>query len=287
MATTAAPAEATAQNDKVLSEALAAASISDKDVEAKPELEEGEIEEEEEDDGSPKTVFDSAARFNLKHPLYAKWTLYFDSPQSKLTAKTEHTTIPNAGAHGGWLDDMRRVIEFDSVEEFWGLYNNIVPPSQLPGKANYYLFKDGILPAWEDAQNKNGGKWAIQVPRDKTKGQIDQMWLYTMLAAIGETFESGLDGSAPERSDLITGVIMSCRPGFYRIALWTRDAPDVSLTETDELMKRILTIGRYFKVSVLGYPESQKLVTGGYQTEVVFESHKDSERKGNKNKLTI
>ncbi|BEJ09246.1 hypothetical protein CcaverHIS641_0601610 [Cutaneotrichosporon cavernicola] len=275
-----------AQNEKVLSDALAAASLSDKDVETKPELEEGEIEEEE-DDGNPKTVFDSAARFNLKHPLYAKWTMYFDSLASKATTKTEQTSIPNASAHGGWLDDIRRVMEFDSVEEFWGLYNNIVPPSQLPGKANYYLFKDGIIPAWEDAQNKNGGKWAIQVPRDKSKAQIDQMWLYTMLAAIGETFESGVDGSAPERSDLVTGVIMSCRPGFYRIALWTRDAPDVSLPETDELMKRILTIGRYFKVSVLGYAEDQKLMTGGFQTEILFESHKDSERKGNKNKLTI
>jgi translation initiation factor 4E len=70
--------------------------------------------------------------------------------------------------------------------------------------------------------------------------------------------------------------------GSYRIALWTRDAPDTSLPETDPLMKRILTIGRYFKVTVLGYAEEQKLVTGGYQTELTFESHKDSEKKGNK-----
>jgi hypothetical protein len=59
------------------------------------------------------------------------------------------------------MEDIKRVINFDSVEEFWGyvipaygikdvnqlmfffnsLYNNIVPPSQLPQKANYYLFK--------------------------------------------------------------------------------------------------------------------------------------------------
>jgi len=39
------------------------------------------------------------------------------------------------------MDDIRKVVSFDSVEEFWGLYNNIVPPSQLPGKANYYLFR--------------------------------------------------------------------------------------------------------------------------------------------------
>lgn len=55
------------------------------------------------------------------------------------------------------MEDIKRVISFDSVEEFWGyvpfvidrarwlislsLYNNIVPPSALPQKANYYLFK--------------------------------------------------------------------------------------------------------------------------------------------------
>jgi translation initiation factor 4E len=36
------------------------------------------------------------------------------------------------------------------------------------------------MPAWEDPANKNGGKWAIQVPRDKTKTVIDKMWLYTV-----------------------------------------------------------------------------------------------------------
>lgn len=116
-----------------------------------------------------------------QHPLSSKWTLYFDSPQSKALPKTPQTSLTAPGGHsGGWLDDIRKVIEFDSVEEFWGVYHNIVSPSQLPGKANYYLFKNGIIPAWEDPQNKNGGKWAIQVPRDKSKATIDKAWLYTV-----------------------------------------------------------------------------------------------------------
>lgn len=78
------------------------------------------------------------------------------------------------------MDDIRKVASLSSVEEFWGLYNNIVPPSQLPEKANYYLFKDGIMPAWEDAANKDGGKWSLQLPRDKNKAVIDRMWLYTV-----------------------------------------------------------------------------------------------------------
>ena len=78
------------------------------------------------------------------------------------------------------------------------LYNNIVPPSQLPQKANYYLFKvcgnvclcspafltrvaqEGIIPAWEDDANKNGGKWSIQLPREKNRPYVDKMWLYTV-----------------------------------------------------------------------------------------------------------
>ena len=50
---------------------------------------------------------------------------------------------------GGWMEDIRKVVAFDSVEEFWGLYNNIVPPSQLPGKANYYLFKVRLPSHWD------------------------------------------------------------------------------------------------------------------------------------------
>jgi translation initiation factor 4E len=83
------------------------------------------------------------------------------------------------------MDDIRKVVAFNSVEEFWGLYNNVIPPSQLPGKANYYLFRDNIMPAWEDSANKDGGKWSIQVPREKCKGVVDKMWLYTVSWAVG------------------------------------------------------------------------------------------------------
>ncbi|WVQ86117.1 hypothetical protein IAT38_008285 [Cryptococcus sp. DSM 104549] len=302
MSITAIPPAAVTANANTLNNALAAVSISSSPSPSsktkelpKEQLEDGEIQENEvADDGKVKTVFDDASKFNVKHPLFSTWTLYFDSPQSKMLPKTPSSTPATPqGGHGGWMEDIRKVVSFDSVEEFWGLYNNIIPPSQLPGRANYYLFKDGIMPAWEDSQNKNGGKWSIQVPKDKSKGVIDKMWLYTMLAAIGETFETAVPGSeeaeapAPSQSDLITGVIVSPRPAFYRIAIWTRDAPDLSLPDTDALKARILAIGKHFKGSVLGYDLDQKLVQGGFQTEVTFESHKDSEKKGNKNKLQI
>lgn len=246
-----------------------------------------------------RTVFNDPTNFNVKHPLYSPWTLWFDSPATKgrnlpqtpmsSFPQTPVAQTPGGVAAQGWMEDIKRVITFDSVEEFWGLYNNIVPPSQLPQKANYYLFKEGIIPAWEDEANKNGGKWSIQLPRDKNRNVVDKMWLYTMLAAIGETFDplltSGEGGDAPQ--SLITGVIVSTRPQFYRISIWTRTAPTLAGGEDDKLRERIESIGRHFKIQVLGYSESQKLA-GALATEVEFLSHKDSEKKGKQaKKITV
>ncbi|EIN13685.1 eukaryotic translation initiation factor 4E [Punctularia strigosozonata HHB-11173 SS5] len=251
-----------------------------------------------------RTVFNDPTNFNVKHPLYSPWTLWFDSPATKgrnlpqtpsLSAfpSTPHPATP--GAAMGWMEDIKRVISFDSVEEFWGLYNNIVPPSQLPQKANYYLFKDGIIPAWEDDANKNGGKWSIQLPKDKNRPNVDKMWLYTMLAAIGETFDPLLSSSASSSSaypdSLVTGVIVSTRPQFYRISIWTRSAPqnpqgEPSSPEDAELRERIETMGKHFKTSVLGYSSDAKLA-GPLATEVEFLSHKDSEKKGKAKKIIV
>jgi len=276
-----------------LSAALADQTISTNDEEL---LEAGEIQEvdmQAQAEGI-KTVFSDPANFNVKHPLYSPWTLWFDSPATKgrnmpqtLVSAFPQTPIPQTpgvAAAQGWMEDIKRVISFDSVEEFWGLYNNIIPPSQLPQKANYYLFKEGIIPAWEDEANKHGGKWSIQLPKDKNRSNVDKMWLYTMLAAIGETFDpsptlTGGSGSA----SLITGVIVSTRPQFYRLSIWTRLAPS---EEEAGLRERIEGVGKHFKMSVLGYPEGARLA-GPLATEVEFLSHKDSEKKGKAKKLVV
>ena len=52
-------------------------------------------------------------------------------------------------------------------------------------------------------------------------------------------------------------------------------------------MASTLCVGKHFKTTVLGYEADQKLTTGGFQTEIVFDSHKDSEKKGSKNKITV
>merc|ERR1712118_34579 len=75
--------------------------------------------------------------FSKKHPLEHGWTLWFDNP----SGKQNHTT---------WGQTLRSVHTFNSVEDFWCLYNNIVPPSRLVHGADLHLFKEGVEPKWEE-----------------------------------------------------------------------------------------------------------------------------------------
>jgi translation initiation factor 4E len=120
--------------------------------------------------------------------------------------------------------------------------NNITPTSDLALKSDYHLFKKGVRPEWEDAQNKHGGKWAFQF-KDKKVINIDALWLHVMLAAIGENLED-------EEDNEVMGVVVNVRRGFYRIGLWTRTVgraiPDKG--RTPEQGKEVLQkIGKRFK----------------------------------------
>ncbi|KAL2891507.1 Eukaryotic translation initiation factor 4E-1 [Ceratocystis lukuohia] len=145
------------------------------------------------------TVFHDKDNFNVKHPLQNKWTLWFTKPPS---GKGEH-----------WNDLLKEVVTFDSVEEFWGIYNNIAPVSELAHKSDYHLFKTGVRPEWEDLRNKHGGKWSYQY-KEKRNIDIDTLWMHVMMAVIGETLEDEDDGE-------IQGVVVNVRKGFYRISVWT------------------------------------------------------------------
>jgi len=169
------------------------------------------------------TVFHSAENFNVKHPLMNKWTLWFTKP-------------PSGKGGNDWSELLKEVVTFDSVEEFWGIYNNISKTSELSLKSDYHLFKAGVRPEWEDIQNKNGGKWSYQF-KEKRAVAIDDLWLQVMLAAIGETLET-------DEAKEVMGVVVNVRKAFYRIGVWTRTTGG---GKTGGNKDALMEIGKRFK----------------------------------------
>ncbi|KAK2747377.1 eukaryotic translation initiation factor 4E [Onygenales sp. PD_40] len=198
-------------------------------------------------DAAPKgdtvTVFHDPNNFNVKHPLMNEWTLWFTKPPS--------------GKGDNWNELLKEVVTFNSVEEFWGIYNNISPTSELGLKADYHLFKKGVRPEWEDQQNKHGGKWSYSF-RDKRSVPIDDLWLHAQLAAIGETLENDGDNE-------VMGVVVNVRKAFFRIGLWTRTVGKSTSDgrSAEKGREVLLAIGRKFK-EVLRLKDNDVLEFSGH-----------------------
>jgi len=178
---------------------------------------------------------------NVKHPLKVSWTLWYDA---ELTGGRRPSQ---------WGDNIKQVYSFSSVEDFWRLYNNISLPSQLQFGCTYSVFKKGIEPKWEDPANEKGGKWTAII--GKTKGVLDRMWMWMLLACVGQVLE--------EDSEVICGAVVNVRRQQDKLCIWTRDAND-----KDGCMK----VGQALK-KALELPESFPL---GYQPHFAKGSNKNA-----------
>jgi len=142
-----------------------------------------------------------------KHPLQNSWVLWFDpgSFGHKNKAKT-------------WIETLEKIYTIKTVEDFWAVFKNIVPPQNIPSGSNYYIFKEGVQPQWEDSRNKMGGKWQVITNRSQ-RDKLNMMWENTLLLLVGEQF-AGVD------NDQICGAVVQNRNKGDKLSIWTSDHSD-------------------------------------------------------------
>nr|QBH73394.1 eukaryotic translation initiation factor 4e [Essigella californica] len=171
----------------------------------------------------------------VKHPLENRWTLWFYENKSK-----------------NWEENIKEVASFDTVEDFWCLFNHIKPPSHLSLHCDYNYFKNGIKPMWEDDKNTAGGRWLLQLPPAKNCPQVDEYWKNLIMSIIGEVYEHSCE---------INGAIVNVRSKGTKIAIWTSNA-------SKENGDNIIAIGKKIKE-----------VLGAQHEKLVYESHADTANK--------
>ncbi|CAI6345259.1 unnamed protein product [Macrosiphum euphorbiae] len=177
----------------------------------------------------------AVAELVVKHPLENKWTLWFFENKSKI-----------------WEENIHEVASFDTVEDFWCLFNHIKRPSQLSNQCDYNYFKNGIKPMWEDEKNSAGGRWLLQLPPAKNSQHVDEYWKNIILSIIGEIYD---------QSSEINGAIVNVRTKGTKIAVWTNNA-------SKDNGSNIMAIGRKIKE-----------VLGAQNEKMVYESHADTANK--------
>jgi len=181
--------------------------------------------------------------------LNATWTMWFDNPKL-------------ADPDKDWKDNLTNCGSFDSVESFWRIYNNLKPTSQLSVNSNYHVFRQGVIPMWEDPTNKEGGKFVLTIPKkDSKSGRCDEWWLFTVLAIIGETLD--MDG------DEVCGAVLSIRKFQDRIALWLKSSDKDRCTKIGARWKKCLEMHK----TILKFQEHRAAAASGrsFRNETTFE----------------
>jgi len=173
---------------------------------------------------------------SVKHPLQNTWSLWFFKNDKSKT----------------WAANLRKITNFDSVEDFWGIYNHLQVASKLGIGCDYSLFKEGIQPMWEDTKNRCGGRWLVNLSKSQRQTELDRLWLETLLCLIGEAFG--------EDSDHVCGAVVQLRGKGDKLAVWTNEADNA---------ESVVKIGKSFKERLTLPPKFP----------LIYEKHMDTANK--------
>lgn len=181
--------------------------------------------------------------------LHSKWTFWFDNPRL-------------APPGSDWKDNLNKCGSFDTIGDFWRIYNNLRPAMSLQVNSNYSLFRYGVEPSWEDPANADGGKFVLTISKkDAKSGKGDEWWLYTVLAIVGETMDA--------TGDQVCGAVVSIRKNQDRIALWLKSSDQDICVQIGRRWKKALSLE---KVPLRYQTHKDAAATGRtYRNEVHFQ----------------
>lgn len=178
------------------------------------------------------------------------WTFWFDNPRM-------------APPGSDWKKTLKEVGSFSTVASFWGIFNNLKPTDSIASNSNYSLFRQGIEPSWEDQSNCDGGKFVLTLPKKESRsGKIDEWWLFTVLAMIGETMD--------DTGDQVNGAVVSVRKNQDRLALWIKTTDRDACTIIGERWKKVLRLDE--KMTIRYQTHRDAAATGhSFRNEVQFQ----------------
>lgn len=175
----------------------------------------------------------------------------------------------NDAKSAAYSDATHKVASFSTVKNFWRYWNHLPQPSELLDGKKFVretgdnrnvvdalmLFREGVKPEWEDAENATGGHFQFQLKPQIGPGGIDEYWNNIVLGMIGGTVEP---------ADMITGVRLVDKLGVgrapsVRIEVWFANFED---TERVDLLQKNLE-----KCMALRLDGSQSAASGWGKTE--------------------
>ena len=108
-----------------------------------------------------------------------------------------------------FLEKIIKIADASNINEFWEVFQHLKKPNQCPIGTDYHIFKKGIIPMWEDDNNKNGGKLSVLL----TWKYANVIWEEVIF-----NFAKGL----LPHFEYINGIVISMRPKFVVLSFWIK-----------------------------------------------------------------
>ena len=161
----------------------------------------------------------------MEHDLHSPWTLYVTK---------QRTTNVHEKSVKEWEDRLSTITTLTTAESFWQVHNNMRAASDMVNETgDIYLFKDSILPEWEDSMNAGGGRWILFPDISK----VDEAWTRICLHMIGQMFQ--------DLSEYICGAELAIRlKKRFKIAVWVKQADNPSILRIGQMIKSITNISK-------------------------------------------
>lgn len=155
-----------------------------------------------------------------QHFLIDKWNLYYHLPYDKSWDKTSYKIIMN---------------DINTVEKVIGVTE--ILPEEVIKNCMLFMMRDGILPLWEDVNNRNGGAFSFKI----LNKSVSLVWKNLVYVLCGETLTRN-----KIHMNLINGISISPKKSFCIVKIWLKDC---SIQEPDILIdiKDLSKVGCLFK----------------------------------------
>lgn len=129
------------------------------------------------------------------HQLTDNWTLWGHLP---------HDTDWSVRSY-------KKIFHITSVEEAICITESL--PEVLVQNCMLFLMRDGIVPMWEDKQNRNGGCFSYKI----VNKNVYEVWRDLSYSIMGETASNN-----KSFSENINGITISPKKNFCIVKIWTK-----------------------------------------------------------------
>ena len=172
---------------------------------------------------------------------------------------------------------IKKLAEFDTLEDFWAIFQYLKKPDDCKQAIEFQLFKDPIKPMWEDENNKDGGRIALKLRKEFS----NLVWEELVFAFIGGYFTK-------EIKDEINGLVINCKKDFNTLQIWIKSYTNEVTSAIEKNIREILNIPKEVALDIKPFNQPQKEYNNynnysNYNNYNNYNNYKGYNQKKNKN----